>query len=116
MTGPWCPEHDALVKQSWGHLAASRLAKRLGRTVPAVRKRAYRLGLGAWSQGRQTMAEIARWSGFHVATLREVAKTMGPAYVQRVTPRQKTSPYAIREDLAAELVREVVRRTNERAA
>lgn len=106
----WTDQENAALRLSWGQVALPRLAKRLGRSVASVRTQAIRLGLGKWSQGRMTLSQVAQWSGYHRVTLLLVARSLGPAFLQRRSPRLAKSPFALKESVAKRLVAEVAKR------
>ncbi len=67
----WEPSEDARLRALWGEVDVYYLARRLGRTMVAVRERARALGLGAGiSRGYISLSEAARRAGYHHLSFR----------------------------------------------
>lgn len=73
----WTAHDDAQLRRGWGETTLRRLGIRLARTLVAVLTRARRLGLGRARQGRRSVQELARESGYGAATLVRAARLAG---------------------------------------
>jgi len=73
----WTPNDVATLKLLWGERTAQTIARRLGRTMAAVRGKAEELRLDVKRSGIKTSFQIERETGYDRKRLERVAKLLG---------------------------------------
>lgn len=96
----WTPELDEQLLNMIGIRTYAGMAKALGKSVDAVRKRAQRLGYKP-DQGMTTLRALARDTGYDRHQFRRAAKALGQVWARATAHRRKL---LITGDQALELI------------
>lgn len=84
MRRAWTPEEERRLTESWGSVPISRLCRAFGRSKNALFMKARSLGLGGLRDGKYSLQEVSKLTGFGTDALLRLIETYRPVRLKHL--------------------------------